>query len=79
VAVEATVATYDFVSNDGVHRSGYSLGLREVYWLDGCREDGDRSDDNLPATPGKKRQAESELVNPRSFDRFKKVATFDEM
>lgn len=47
VAVKATVATYDFVSNDGVHRSGYSLGPREVYWLD---EDGDRSDDNLVHT-----------------------------
>jgi hypothetical protein len=45
VAVEATVATYDFTGSDGTHRSGYSLGLREVYWL---HEDEDR--DN-PATP----------------------------
>lgn len=63
----------------GLTGLGYSLGLREVYWLDGCREDGDRSDDNLPATPGKKRQAEIELVSPRPFGRFKKVATFNEM
>jgi hypothetical protein len=59
VAVEATVATYDFTSNDGIHRFGYSLGLIEVYWLNKCREDGDR--DN-PATPTKKRQAEAELI-----------------
>ena len=31
--VEATVATHDFISNGGVHRVGYSLGLREVFWL----------------------------------------------
>jgi len=75
VAVEATVATYDFTSSDGFHRFGYSLGLREVYWLIECREDEDR--DN-PATPTKKRQAEVELISPRSFARLKKVATFND-
>ena len=75
VAVEATIATYDFTSSDGVHRFGYSLSLREVYWLDKCREDGDC--DN-PATPSKKRQAEVDLISPRSFARLKKVATFDD-
>jgi len=59
VAVEATVATYDFTSSDGIHKFGYLLGLREVYWLIKCREDGDR--DN-PATPSKKRQADVELI-----------------
>jgi hypothetical protein len=72
VAIEATVATYDFTGSDGSHRSGYSLGLREVYWL---REDEDRGN---PATPSKKRQAEVELISPRSYARQKKVATFDD-
>jgi len=58
VAVEATIATYDFTSSDGIHRFGYSLGLREVYWLNKCREDGDC--DN-PATSSKKRQVHYEI------------------
>src|ERR1700727_1295513 len=69
VAIEATVATYDFTGSDGSHRSGYSLGLREVYWL---REDEDRGN---PATPSKKRQAGGELISPRSYARQKKGAT----
>ena len=75
VAVEATVATYDFTSSDGSHRFGYSLSLREVYWL---MESGEDEDQDHPSTPNKKRQADFELISPRSFARHKKFATFND-
>jgi hypothetical protein len=48
VAVEATVATYDFTSSDGSRRFGYSLSLREVYWL---VESGEDDVQDQPSTP----------------------------
>jgi hypothetical protein len=76
VAVEATVATYDFTNVDGIRRFGYSLGIREVYWLCEEDEDEDRRTSNL-TTPSKRKRSEDDLVSPRSFKRKEKIATFD--
>jgi hypothetical protein len=79
VAVEAAVATYNLTNEDGIRRFGYSLGIREVYWICEHRpEDGDEDsrNDNI-ATPSKRRLSEDDLVSPRSFKRKNRVATFD--
>jgi hypothetical protein len=72
VAVEATVATYDFANGDGIRRFGYSLGIREVYWICEYRPEDDDED-----RPSKRRLSEDDLVSPRSFKRKNRVATFD--
>ena len=79
VAVEATVATYNFTNEDGIRRFGYSLGIREVYWICEYRpEDEDENKRNGDiATPSKRRLSEDDLVSPRSFKRKNRVATFD--
>ena len=79
VAVEATVATYDFSNEDDVRRFGYSLAIREVYWLCEYRPEDkaeDGSNDNA-TTPRKRRLSEDDLVSPQSFKRKNRVATFD--
>jgi hypothetical protein len=75
VAVEATVSTYNFKNNDGIHRFGYSLNIREVYWLREYQPE--HNDENNPTTPNNKRPAKDDLVSPRSFRRKKRIATFD--
>jgi hypothetical protein len=79
VAVEATVATYKFTSEDGIRRFGYSLGIREVYWLCEYRSEGENEDgrNGNPTTPKKRKRLEGEWVSPRSFRRESRVATFD--
>ena len=75
VAVEATVSTYNFKNNEGIHRFGYSLNIREVYWLREYQPE--ENDESNPTTPKTKRPAKDDLVSPRSFRRRKQIATFD--
>ena len=73
VAVEATVATYNFKNQDGIRRFGYSLGIREIYWL---REHQPEHDGNS-TTPNQKKRSGTDLVSPRSFRQKNKRAMFD--
>jgi hypothetical protein len=53
VAVEATVSSYDFTNADGDRIFGYSLSIREVYWLSEYQEE------NWPTTPTTNRKKTS--------------------
>jgi len=75
VAVEATVATYDFSNEEGDRKFGYSLALREVYWL--SEDEREDEHEGNSTTPRKRRLSEDDLVSPRSFRRKNRVATFD--
>jgi hypothetical protein len=73
VAVEATAATYDFTDRDGSRRFGYSLGVREIYWLADC------DDENDERTPSKlkRKRSNNDIVSPGSYSRKRNKATFD--
>jgi hypothetical protein len=66
-------ATYDFTDRDGTRRFGYSLGVREVYWLAGSD---DKNDERTPSKLKRKR-SNNDIVGPASYGRKKKKATFD--
>jgi hypothetical protein len=81
VAVEATVATYNFKNDDGYRKFGYALSIREVYWLRDYQPDSEHINESgnsrNPTSPNKKRRSGNDLVSPRSFKRKDRKATFD--